>query len=77
MAFLLFFVLSVIAAMVFNFVHTKVWANARFLATQGRYSGKQLYAFNTVATAGVIFVAILVAAMLMKAAGERASIPTA
>jgi len=71
MELILFFVLAVIAAIIFNFVHTKVWANTRFMAAQGKYTGKTLYAFNTVATGLVIFVAILVAAMLMKLAGDR------
>lgn len=71
MELILFFVLAVLAAIIFNFVHTKVWVNTRFMAAQGKFVGKQLYAFNTLATAVVIFVAILVAAMLMKLAGDR------
>jgi hypothetical protein len=77
MEFVLFFVLSVIAAMGFNFVHAKVWTNTRFLAQQGKYTGRSLYAFNTVATGAVIFFTLIVAAVLMRVAGEKAAIPTA
>lgn len=77
MEWILFGVLAVLAAMGFNLIHTRVWGNARFMARQAKYSGKTLYAFNTAATAAVIFVTIIVAAALMKAAGERAAIPTA
>jgi hypothetical protein len=77
MAFVLFGVLALLAAMGFNFVHNKVWTNARFTSQQAKYTGKTLYAFNTVATAAVIFVTIIVAGFLLKEAGQRVEIPGA
>jgi len=77
MEYVLFGVLSILAAMAFNFTHNKVWSNAKFMAQQAKYTGKPLYAFNTLATAAVIFVTIIIAAMLMKVAGERVEIPGA
>ena len=77
MEIVLFAVLSILAAMGFNFVHNKVWTNTKFMAQQAKYTGKTLYAFNTVATGAVIFITLIVAAFLMKTAGERVEIPGA
>lgn len=77
MELVLFAVLSILAAMGFNFVHDKVWTNTKFMAQQSKYSGKTLYGFNTVATGTIIFATLIVAAFLMKQAGERVEIPGA
>ena len=70
MEYLLFFALSGVAAVIFNWAFPQITANPQVTPYTGSYFGK------TAVTAVTFFVVLIVAASLMSIVGERSNIPT-
>lgn len=71
MEWVLFGVLSILAAILFNFVNPKILASPSTTGLQASYAGK------TLLTGAAFFVVLLVAAFIMSMVDGGAEIPTA